>query len=78
MHRGWSQKKFEAIPSRKHEVFPKTWKNLFSPADDQSRFKLPRQEKVVVLEPGKKSRGGIYMTIDEGVPNREEPIVPRS
>ena len=53
---------------------PDVWNNVYSKADDQSKMKKPGREKVVVIELGKESRGGIYMMIDELAPHSDESV----
>ena len=65
----WSRKKIKAIPSRKPEVSAVHWNDVHSPADDQFRLRWLRRETVAMLEVGKESRVGIYLTIDEMAPH---------
>ena len=69
----WSCKKSKAMPSRKPEVSVGHWKYVYTPADNTSRLKWPRKE-TVMIEVGKESRGGIYLTIEEVAPHGEKPV----
>ena len=62
------------MPSRKPEVSAGHWNDVFSAASDRTRLRLPRRETVVMLEVAKDSGGGIYLTIEEVEPHREEPV----
>ena len=53
---------------------PNIWNKVYSPANDQSRVRKPGREKVVVIELGKESGGGIYMTVDELAPHGDESV----
>ena len=70
----WIRKKIRVIPSRKPEVSAGHWNEVYTPADDKSRLKGPRQETVVMLEVIRESRGGIYLIVDKVAPYGEEPV----
>ena len=69
----------KAIPSRNPELSAGHWNDAKSrttpsPSDDKSRLNWPRRETIVILEVAKKSRGGVYLTIEEVTPHGEETV----
>ena len=70
----WSRKKIKAPPSRKPDVSADVWSNVYTPADDWSRLRWPREMKVLLLEVPKELRGGTYMTVDELAPYGDQSV----
>ena len=68
----WSPKKIKAPPSRKPDVSSDVWSNVYTPADDFSRFKWLGEVSVVFLEVPKELRGGTDMTVDKLAPHCDE------
>ena len=48
---------------------------MYSSADDWSRLKWPAEEKIIMLELARETRGGIYMTFDELAPHGDESLI---